>query len=307
MRKAMLRYWKPEVLLDYPLFKRETLRLLYESQIAFRSDDFEGMWHIMEVMDEAAPLAKGEPFISTYDYTYSLVALNVGITLANYCKYSEAVLIAEYVHARWLLGQKRRAECGIEGVKHSEVRVTLLNLLGHVKTLAPHSFIDRCVGPASMAAEMRELADHIFTATEPLLELDPAKAEMLREAVGWAYLQNIKMGLRLFTPSKVAGMISHFNRLFGYKLAAALNHWDTHGAPDPDCCFYYELEIYKLHFAGTLTGPVERELWNKKEAAAKRMATAAHFDLRHYLTAASADRGVLRSGFRLEVLNAEAG
>lgn len=290
-------------MLSPTLFRRETLQILYDSQVAFRDDDFAGMWGAMELLDQAAPLVKGDKQRSAFDYAYNLVVLNIGITLANYGQFEEARLIAECVDARWRDCARRQPD---KPFVHPEVRCTLLNLLGYLKSVGSVSICDAVLKPTAQVDEMRRLADYIFERTEPLVEMDPPFVAMLRESVGWAFVQNIKMALRLFTPSRVAAMVSHFNRLFGYKLTTTLVDWRVEDAalPDPDCCWAYEVEMHKMHRAGLLDEPTEKKLWDLHDTAARHMASSAQFDLRHYLTASAKNRKRLKSGVELEVLSA---
>lgn len=296
-------HWTAGMLLKHPEFKHECNQLLADCTVAFRANDYAGMCRVMDILDEVAPLIRDEPFISTYEYTYSLVGLLIGITLANAGEHKEAFLIADYVHARWQIGRARREALGIHHVHHTEVRYTLLNLLGDLKWRCEEGYRDRVLTPQEMAEEWEQCAQRCFAYASENFGEDSQRTQDIITALGWSGVEVIKTATRYLPPSTVATLITKFNRLFGNKLAATAWHFrDKLPMFDQDSPWYWDYELCKVYLQDELDGNTLDYLWERREAAIAKTAAADDYDLEMHEASAPKLRSMLEKGIHLEVI-----
>lgn len=295
-------YWTTGMLLKHPDFKHECNQLLADCTVAFRANDYSGMCRVMDILDEVAPLVRDEPFISTYEYTYSLVGLLIGITLANAGYHEDAFLIADYVDARWQIAKARRAALGIHHVHHTEVRYTLLNLLGDLKWRCDAEYRDRVMTPAEMAEEWEQCAERCFSYANENFGTDSQRTKDIIHALGWSGVEVIKTATRFLAPAAAMKLIGKFNRLFGNKLAASPWYFRNKPALDEDCAWYWDYELCKVYLLDDLDGDTLDHLWEKREAAIRAMASSDDYDLSMHESVAPAMRRMLEKGIKLEVI-----
>lgn len=286
-------FWTPERVASPGAFKRATNELLAECTDAFRANDRRAMWRILDVLDEALPFAAEEPWVSSHEYAYCLVGLLIGITLANAGEFEYAFLIAHYVNARLICGDARRKALGIAGVKNTEIRLNLLNLLGDLKKQCDVANRDTVLTPQLMcedilvcAANVKLYVDRNMVEAAQMLPESRAKVELrcqdITNALGWAWLMVIETATRYLPKAVVVDQITRFNRALGFKLAASPWHYKKHAPLDEHSPWYWDYEICKLDLLGELSESDIDYLWARRSAAVRKFAMAEDYDLTNF-------------------------
>jgi len=294
----MEQYWTAEKLGN---FKLACNLILAECTTAFRAGNHHKIEELLARLEQAAPLVKAEPQRSTYEYTYCLVGLHMGILLAGMGEFDYAFVIAHYVEAIRQYGRSRRQALGLPMLPQTEVRYTLLNLLGDLKKQASLEHRDAVLTPGQMWEEWKSAATRAFEHTEPLLLKNPQRAHNVRHAVGWAGLQVIECCTRFLPQADAARMVNHFNRRFGGHLAVAPWHFRDNPVL-ANSAWYWDYEIYKLDFLGRLNLATLEDLWARREAAINQIAQETDYDLRGFNSNARREYRVLAEKCKLQLI-----
>lgn len=296
-------YWNRGNLSHHGAFKQATLKIIADCTTAFRAGDRAAMDKLLTILDEAAPQATAEPFLSTHEYTSCVVALLIGIDLARCGEFEHASLIAFYVHAIQLRGDARRKALGLGHLRHTEVKYMLLNLLGDLKAQASIEYRDAVYSPRQMCTEWQAAAERALAYSAA--NHAPRRAEDIRRHVGWAGVQVIKTAQRFLVPSEVVALIAKFNKMFGAHLAATPLHFRDN-PPVADHPWYWSFEICKGALSGELTREEVDELYYRKALAEDLMYAGESYDFTSYNEAAEREARTIKARCKLEVLESPA-
>ncbi len=291
-------FWREEDYVSARAYKDRAQDLLYLAYRAYRKADAAELARLIDVTMQSSERAWRDPYLISYERTVSLISLLSALCYSAEGKHDTVYQICSTVLMIADDCDKRRAEYGKPPLPASEVRYTVLNVLGDTKWCGDESERNRVMTPEEMCDEWPVIYERAMYYAWEWYRDDRQRIADIKEALGWAGVQVAKTAAR-FCPDRLCSHITKFNKWYGATLAMADGHYRRNG-PLAESPWYYDFEIAKLYLADRLSVEALDHLTKQREA----LLSTEHASCTTYRKAARREYKVLRSGCVLEVISA---